>query len=266
MDKLRLDLLENGIDSLQQGIDLLLTYKESPKKLKVAILLVAQAVELILKERLRQEHWSLIYKEIDRAGKEGSQTVSLEDARKRLESAANVVFKREEWTPVENFQKTRNNIQHFKVDLSFEHAVSQTHLVLCFLTNFLQVHLNKNLKDLLDEDSFHQLLEIEEINKTLEALAIKRIDELVNHFTLGKLKRLQEWDFAGMFCPICEKNTYVFFPSQGISKCELCGYEGGIAKCVVCGEKMLPEYGFDKSNIQEGLFFCANCLFKYQEA
>jgi len=77
MPALEFDLLANALDSLAQGIEFVLNHQDNPSKLKVAILLVAQAVELVLKERLRREHWSLIFRKVEQAGNDNAHTFDI---------------------------------------------------------------------------------------------------------------------------------------------------------------------------------------------
>lgn len=259
MRSLKFELLDNGIDSLKQGIEFVLEYQADPSKLKIAILLLSQAVELILKERLQREHWSLIFKDIEKAGAENANTVSLEEARKRLERIAGVIIERDRWEPVEYLQKVRNNIQHFKVDLKFEAAISLVNDVIPFLTYFLRKHLEIDIKELLNGDNYQKLLEIDGINKELKINARARIDRCIRRITGGRISKLADIVFEKLNCPICWENLYVFCPSELISKCELCGYEGGIATCSHCGHLFPPDIGFHEFDIDTNGLLCNDC-------
>ena len=89
---LKFSLLKNALDSLTLGLEFALSDRQDKSKLKLAVLLVAQSVELLLKERLRREHWSLIYRNVDRAGSYDAITVSINEAKKRLTSITNITF------------------------------------------------------------------------------------------------------------------------------------------------------------------------------
>jgi len=85
-----LSLLENGLESIFSGIDNFInvetvdmvfllkkdkrldTYNEKKidhKRIKYAVLHLFAGIELVLKERLRREHWSLIFEKTDKANK-----------------------------------------------------------------------------------------------------------------------------------------------------------------------------------------------------
>src|SRR5665647_2777823 len=57
------DLLENGLDFIENSLIAILSTDE-PQKLKYAILHISAGIELILKEILRLEHWSLLFENI----------------------------------------------------------------------------------------------------------------------------------------------------------------------------------------------------------
>jgi hypothetical protein len=65
MAEVRLTLIGNGLDFFSEGIQLL--DQNDPRKLKYAILHVASAAELVLKARLAQEHWTLIFRNPSKA-------------------------------------------------------------------------------------------------------------------------------------------------------------------------------------------------------
>lgn len=81
MSKINFTLLENSYNFLNYSLNEAIEAELKPEKWKYAILHLVQAIELILKERLRQEHPSLIYRDVDKQ----KDTVSLEYAASRLQ-------------------------------------------------------------------------------------------------------------------------------------------------------------------------------------
>ena len=63
-NKLTLDLLNNGIDFICAGVEYFLHDEPDPRSHKYAVLYLFSGLLLLLKERLRREHPSLIFKEI----------------------------------------------------------------------------------------------------------------------------------------------------------------------------------------------------------
>jgi hypothetical protein len=68
--------LENGLDFILRALEYL---ADDPTKrdLKYAVLHLHSGVELILKERLRREHWSLVFEKPEEASKEKSSHLTL---------------------------------------------------------------------------------------------------------------------------------------------------------------------------------------------
>jgi hypothetical protein len=150
----KLELLENGLDFLISGLNALIekTEKESGRslfsnvslitsdsdilssedipphpefefkisdiELKYAIINLSAGIELILKERLKQEHWSLIFDNVDKANYASLQSgnfksVYLETSISRLKQIVGVVFEENAIKHIEELKKERNRIEHF---------------------------------------------------------------------------------------------------------------------------------------------------------
>ena len=68
---LKLTLMENGLDFIREGVEALYAEEETsappPRAHKYALLHVFSGALLVLKERLRREHESLIFKDVSRS-------------------------------------------------------------------------------------------------------------------------------------------------------------------------------------------------------
>ena len=80
MPKIELSLIENSHNFLNESLAQAIIAEEKTEYWKYAILHLVQAIELSLKERLRIEHPSLIYKNIDNP----KDTVSLKFAAEKM--------------------------------------------------------------------------------------------------------------------------------------------------------------------------------------
>jgi hypothetical protein len=150
----KLELLENGLDFLITGLNALIekTEKESsrnlfadvslnfldgndfetfeshisPKpemvvndiELKYAIIHISAGIELILKERLKQEHWSLIFDNVDKANYASLQSgdfksVYQETSFSRLKQIVGLVFEENAIDHFKELKQERNRIEHF---------------------------------------------------------------------------------------------------------------------------------------------------------
>jgi hypothetical protein len=251
-------LFDNALDSLNQGISFVLTNPDDRSMLKLAVLLIAQAVELTLKERLSREHPSLVFTKVEQVGLPNAHTVSIEEAKKRLESIAKIQFQNNESKAIENISDIRNKIQHYKIAISHSQALIHVHSALAFLIEFIKSQLGKDIKDLISKDQYKALCEIEYLYDSLKKLADARIQELRSRLEPSRAKDLIEWDFEVIECPQCWEEFYIFSLSEDISECQLCSHTGGFVACYQCGTRF-PSGSLDLHFEGEKYILCENC-------
>lgn len=109
------ELIENAIDSVSHAIELMAWEDicDEKSRLKQAILSVAHGVELLLKERLRRVHPSLVWDDVDKYTRLDARTVGVDKAIHRLQSIGAVVFNDYDTTIIKSLRNTRNAIEHF---------------------------------------------------------------------------------------------------------------------------------------------------------
>lgn len=109
------NLLENAIDSLDTGIDLITWEREASdsNKLKRAVLSAAHGAELLLKERLRRIHPSLLWENVDKYPSLEARTVTIDQAMVRLRRIGNVQLSESDVSILRSLRNTRNAIEHF---------------------------------------------------------------------------------------------------------------------------------------------------------
>lgn len=255
---MKFTLLGNAIDSLALGLEFALVEDQDPSKLKLSVLLIAQSVELLLKERLRREHWSLIYRNIESAGSPAALTVSIDEAEKRLSRIAGVDLSQDHKVALDELTDTRNQLQHFEIHLTFEQVVAQIHAAVDFLAAFLINHLGLDLRDLVSTDVYEELIEIEEHAERLRELAIKRVKEVEDELLPTKLADLAASDYELTICPRCSEEYFTFMPSARLAVCQFCGFEDEIVQCARCSQYfpssdwLLHQSGLDYA-------MCENC-------
>ncbi|MFO3797941.1 MAG: hypothetical protein ACK8QZ_11795 [Anaerolineales bacterium] len=113
--KIDFDLLSNAQDSLDRALELVAwgDQQHDARRLKQAIQAVAHAIELLLKERLRQLHPSLVWEQVDRYPSLNARTVSSELAAQRLKSIGNIEIEARDLELLRSLRATRNAIEHF---------------------------------------------------------------------------------------------------------------------------------------------------------
>ncbi|WP_328324406.1 hypothetical protein OHA70_33225 [Kribbella sp. NBC_00382] len=109
-------LLESAYGFVEHSLQEADAATNEPKRWRFAIIDIATAVELFLKERLRREHAILIYTKVD----EGSgHTVSMDIAIKRLR-VCNVKFDEDDLARLKRSRDIRNSIIHFSTQATSE--------------------------------------------------------------------------------------------------------------------------------------------------
>lgn len=227
VDKLKLDLLENAIDSIVHGLEHYVEGKENPKSYKFAILHVAQGVELILKERLRREHWALIYEKVGKPIT--SRTVSFDTAVQRLQGICNTSLEKY-IDALSKLKDARNEVEHYKVSLSGEEAAALIGSNIPFLVEFLNDELKITLRERIeDEEIWQELLDIEEVFK--QAI-VKAKEELA--VMLEYREKDQEYPMV-LECPMCGLEYIVIKGKlDKQAKCLLCKHVSELRECMSC--------------------------------
>jgi hypothetical protein len=254
---LKFNILENAIDSFQQGI--IFAFKDRPTQsdLKLSVLLIAQSVELLLKERLKREHWSLIFSKVDQAGNLNAHTVTIDEAIKRLDQIAHVKLDDDERDTISLFADIRNRIQHYEIEITFEEVLGKAHAAIAFITRFLKDEFEDDIREYLDKEEVQKLLEIEDAIGHLQQLAQENIERMRLENEPRRPKDQMNWQFDVIGCPHCWQDYYVFSPDSDISQCQLCKYEGGFVECLRCGHQ--TPSGADDMNEGPDVAICDSC-------
>ena len=201
MKKLR--LLENGLCFIIQSIRHF-EYSEKEgynpeRELKYSCLCLFSGVFLILKEKLSQEHWSLLFSDVNKANRNDLESgnfrgVNFEDCQKRLSKIVSVEFK--EKRTLESLREKRNKIEHFFESESLLPFKSTLAKNLSFVLNFVDKHLKSNrLSDYKDD--------METIKTKCFAL---------ENFVSERLKEIKpeiEAQKVILYCSRCENKTIV---------------------------------------------------------
>jgi hypothetical protein len=237
MNVVSFNLLENGVDSIIEGMNYFISDSKTSRKYKFALLLVAHGVELILKERLARINDILIYANIDKLDRldrndtESLPTVSLLDAIERLKHAKVAIDPK--WVMVcRRMQKKRNEIQHLRVSLDIDEAKNIVGETIDFLIPFMRDELGKDLEQLVSDSP-----------------GIKdAIADVRHHFNLhfreaynkmrAEEKRLNEKqiEYRIDWCPNCQRELVLISGEipNSIAKCYYCDNVHQVYICDQC--------------------------------
>ena len=154
---LQLSLIENAYDSFAESISYVEQANQNPTRWKFAVLNLVHAVELVLEQRLVDEHELLIWQDVDRPGK----TVSLERALDRLKSIR-VTLEPSDVLAIQTAIRWRNAITHYEVNLITEEVRENYLLIFEFLDKFHEAHFSGSLSDHIPNDRVQTAMDLAE--------------------------------------------------------------------------------------------------------
>ena len=204
------DLLTNARDSLDRAMELI-AYGEGepePRRLKQAVLSVAHAIELLLKERLRRLHPSLIWEQVDKYPNLNARTVSSELAAMRLQRIGGIAFRKADLDLLRSLRATRNAIEHFSWTTTKSEADAIVGRALEFAFQFAAVELDIEYLDYSAhrDGTYQDLIEANgEFKRAREA---------------RKSNRSEESEGTPLLCSFC-RGRAVDPKTRG---CRLCGH------------------------------------------
>lgn len=229
MKHIEFSLKENAIDSLIHGIEHYLKSDEQ-KDLKYAVLHIAQAVELFLKERLSREHFLLVFSKLEKAN-EQSKTITIDECILRL-IAAKIDIDPDTSKAFRKLQEYRSQIQHFKIKLEKDEVTNEIGRALKYLEIFLGDELDIVVKDEINENLYTAY---SQTVYTYEELLNKANEEINLLLPIGK----DRLDYKLEFCPECGNET-IIYPNPGSDdpstvKCFFCKNQFDVKECGRCG-------------------------------
>lgn len=147
-DNIQFDLIENGLDFVSSGFEHILKDK-SPHSLKYAILHLSAGTELLLKEVLKNEHWSLIFENTNNAKYDLLTTgefksVDFETLITRLINISEIELSEKDISILRQLRRLRNKMVHFEFSQNTKAIKSLSSKVLCLLLSFINENLEIN--------------------------------------------------------------------------------------------------------------------------
>ncbi|MEU2245048.1 hypothetical protein ABZ572_37325 [Streptomyces sp. NPDC018338] len=214
--------IANGLDYLLSVIASLAIGEEewewiSARDLKYAVLHLQAAAEVLLKYRLQQEHWTLVFADPGKARKEEVADGSLTSCTPaqtvdRLRRIVGLPIGDKDATALTRLAKTRNALQHYGLTDSARAVEARTVEVLDFLVRFLDEQL---LPALPDEDRQQVTQDMRTIRSGLS-----RIKGFVTRRMRRLRAELEPHRNRTVVCPHCDQWALVV--ADGNSTCRFC--------------------------------------------
>jgi hypothetical protein len=212
--QVRFSVLENGLDFLFSAVSHL-AGSPSERDLKYALLHLAAGIELILKDRLRREHWTLVFNDVNKADRKAYAdcdfaSVDLSSCLRRLESVCGVSIDEAHRQAILNLKAKRNRFEHFASVDSIEAIKALAARVLEFAVDFASSQF--------DEEGL-QTLELELLNGIRSKLP--EFGEFVARRMAAIQPDLRLVEHPPVACPACTQEAIVI---EAGCTCRFCGY------------------------------------------
>ncbi len=279
MENIILSLLDNGIDYILEAVrPLFINRLESEHFLKYSILHLYSGIELLLKEKLRQEHWSLIFQDVSSADPRKLQSgdfVSIyhDELVKRLKGILNIDINDK---PFKMLRALRNRFEHFEVKVSISECKEIIASALDEIISFWDKHLIEN-STVEQQKKFGQIKSIATSYEEYKRQRLKKFEPVINGITESENGIL-------VVCPSCLSLGFVVFKdAHKDCKCFVCDekiakidyfnntrkqendkeefsflpFEPYDTKCSSCGSETRIR---DKISDDETVYYCLNCL------
>jgi hypothetical protein len=216
MSELRLNLLENALDFLLEAVE---RFDEAdPRQIKYAVLNAASAVELVLKARLADEHWTLIFRDPAKATREQYESrrfssADLDAVMERLKNVCALHLPKHERT-IRTLRRKRNEMQHFECSANVAEATSLLVKTWSFLWDFVHEQI-PSLSDAAEEL-------LERIRRRMvkqESYVTERLGEI-----RPEVEHAQDEGNLIVACPSCLQETLII-PGGHDPHCPFCRYQ-----------------------------------------
>lgn len=207
----------NGMDFLTSAVDHLAD-DEGENSLKYAVLHLQAAAEVLLKVRLIEEHWSLVFKNPGLASRESYdagdfESCTLEGAMERLEKISEITIPEKSKGRIKRLSRHRNQLQHYGAKLESSNAVRAVAVdALDFLIDFGVGWIGPD-PDSDEFDVYHELIDgIRKKLQAIEKLADQRLRRVTRDFKETELV---------VYCPTCDKRALVLDDIKSV-RCRFC--------------------------------------------
>lgn len=215
---------DNGLDYVHSVVDHL-SGTPSARDLKYAVLHLQAAIEVLLKVRLIREHWTLVFKNPDKATLAsyiGGDFISigLEETLARLKGIAGIDLSENTKRSFGRLAKERNKLQHFGLEIQANEAIEKLvgevfDALLLFITEHLKPDATDHEREVFD---YTQTMIEEEIDR-INTLVTARLNRLAPELDANAANVVA--------CPSCRKFTLPLVQDE--------------LKCLFCDRSWEPE-------------------------
>lgn len=197
-DQVEFSLVENALDFILEASIRLSSVPTDPRGLKYAVLHLCAGIDLVLKERLRQEHWSLVFQDIGKANKQDYETgsfisVNSKECVVRLKGVCGISIGDGHTKAIDALRQKRNRLEHFGLIESAASIKGNAAETLKFVLAFAREELGE-----LPKPSLELMNQIQQYSSEFEEYVAQVMEEISP--LLAKCNLV-------LTCPRCSKET-----------------------------------------------------------
>ena len=212
---MNITLIENALDFILSAVEW--AQEDDSRSLKYAVLHLSDGVELILKEKLRREHWSLLFADVDKANENAFKTgdfksVDFDDCMGRIQGISRLDL-RSHIDLLRLLRRHRNRLQHFEYNGSKDEVISLLVKTWAFVLDFLYDHLPDVVSDQSEiiERIIALMVDNQNFVKERAAQVLMAVEEFENSYN------------AVLECPRCFEPA-LLIPGGENPHCIFCRY------------------------------------------
>lgn len=266
-------LLTNGLDFIESAVGNL-SGSPTQHELKYATLHLAAGIELVLKERLLREHWTLVFSRPEQASRENYkvgkfQSVTVDDCIKRLANIGGVIITQDHQNRLSDLRDKRNRLEHFGIVESAEAFKASTAQALSIIIDFIDSYLVVGLFNTEDAGRLNnvreQLREFKQFIAERWKVIKTSVGELAFPLTCpccGQKALSVDESVRCLFCGYSDEpqDALKRFVSEvvGQSLKDIASGESVVSICPECELESLVDCGRD-GNTDSNRFICFNC-------
>lgn len=167
--ELNLDLLDNALDYVCFGIEQFFDLgNQEPRRHKYALLHLFSGTLLLLKEKLRREHPSLILLSVTDIDKESPKTIDFNQAIERIQKICSVELSSDQRNLLYWCQAKRNSLEHYNCNINLHESQKRIGELVEFVDWFMSQHLQVDLRDKVSDQIWVEISELQAIAKRVE--------------------------------------------------------------------------------------------------
>ena len=275
MEEIRFELLENGLDFIASGLDYI-ARGATKSDLKYGVLHLSSGIELVLKARLQQEDWKLLFPDPAKADENRYKagtfwSVGLDDCLLRLEEECGIEISEEGNEKLGAIRVRRNRLEHFAIVDTKSAIESLAAQALGVLLDFIGEAFEGTA---LSDQENELLLRIRERLTEFDTFTKDRLAEIFAESNPRKDELTNVIE-----CPCCLQQT--LRPDVSV-ECMFCGYRAdpenaahffmaqhhvghAMYFCPGCGSKALVDLGAAGNAAPATQFICFGCGSQWDE-